>query len=396
MNAGLRPRVAIVRGPYLNPFEMQTYVPLLSQFDLTAFATHDALYDISETELPVRRLHRPKEIGFDIPRWRGLCNTAARLLCGSEDRMLGLEQALAGFNLVHVVETYNYFSLQAVQAKATSGVPVVVTVWDNIAHNRDDVPRYARCKAAVLRLADLFLAVTDQAKAMLMAEGVDEKRIRVVGAGVNVERFRPEAVQGRCRQQYGLLDSERVILFIGSLIESKGVYDLLKAIKLMRSAGILQPGRHRVLYIGQGAESSRLRAQTREWGLHQIVTFGGSASYAEMPDIHRMADIFVLPSIPTPTWEEQFGMVLAESMATGKAVVSTRSGSIPEVVGEAGVLVPSGDPESLAQSLSDLLDNEELREDLGRRARKRVVSLYAHQVVAGKIADAYRTILGRA
>ena len=131
----------------------------------------------------------------------------------------------------------------------------------------------------------------------------------------------------------------------------------------------------------------------RQLGLERIVTIGKDVSYSDMPDIHRLADIFVLPSIPTPTWEEQFGMVLAESMATGKAVVGTQSGAIPEVVGDAGILVPPSDPAALAQVLKDLLLNGEQRAELGRRARQRVESIYSHQVVAEKIANAYRALL---
>ena len=128
-------------------------------------------------------------------------------------------------------------------------------------------------------------------------------------------------------------------------------------------------------------------------GLASFVTFSGRISYTDMPAIHRLADIFVLPSIPTPIWEEQFGMVLVESMASGKAVVSTQSGSIPEVVGDAGVLVPPGDPGALAQELGRLLCDEAWRNELGHRARQRVVSTYAHDIVAERIADAYRSVL---
>lgn len=385
--------VAVVRGPYLNPFEMQTYAQLLSQFDLTAFASHDNLFDDSHIGFPVVHLHRPKEIGFGIPRWRGICNLATRFMFGSEERMLGLERVLAKFDLVHAVETYNYFSLQAVRLKAKTGVPVVLTVWDNIPHNHEAIRHLALCKQEVRESADAFLAVTEQAMNALVSEGVRVDRIHVVGAGVDVDRFKPGPADSGWRTRFGLSRGEAVILYVGSLLKSKGVHDLLAAAQLLRQWGIPQERPLRVLIIGQGPEASQLRTMTRQFGLEQIVTFGGSISYGEMPEIHRLADIFVLPSIPTPTWEEQFGMVLAESMATGKAVVSTLSGAIPEVVGDAGVLVPPGDPEALAQALHDLLCDEARRRELGQLARQRVASTFAHRVVAERIACAYGSLL---
>lgn len=69
----------------------------------------------------------------------------------------------------------------------------------------------------------------------------------------------------------------------------------------------------------------------------------GSYNYEMMPKIHNLVDIFVLPSIPTRYWQEQFGYVLVESMSCGKPVVTTTCGSIPEVVDNAGVVVPTND-----------------------------------------------------
>jgi len=388
-----RPRVAVVRGSHLNPFEMQTYAAMTSQFDLTAYATYDNQFDFRQVDIPVRRLHRPKELGCDIPRWRGFCNLTARLLLGSEDRMLGLTRALSAYDIVHTAETYNYYSFQAVQAKAACGVRVAVTIWDNIPYNWDDTPRYAQCKSEVRERADIFLAVTEQAKAMLMTEGVDAERIRVIGAGIDVERFRPGPSRAQMRRRFGLLGSETTILFVGSMIESKGVHILLEAVRLLYAAGTLRPNHHRVLLVGRGGEECRLRALTTQWDLDQIVTFGGSASYVEMPEVHRLADIFVLPSIPMSTWEEQFGMVLAESMATGKPVVSTNSGAIPEVVGSAGYLVPPGNAIALAEALHELLVNDARRTDLGCRARARIESTFAHHLVAARIVDAYQSLL---
>ena len=68
----------------------------------------------------------------------------------------------------------------------------------------------------------------------------------------------------------------------------------------------------------------------------------GYCDAAEMSHFYSSLDVLVVPSLPTPGWEEQFGRVVVEAMAVGVPVVSTTSWSLPEVVGDAGVLVPPG------------------------------------------------------
>jgi glycosyltransferase involved in cell wall biosynthesis len=86
-------------------------------------------------------------------------------------------------------------------------------------------------------------------------------------------------------------------------------------------------------------------------------------------------------------------MVLLESMACGKALISTCSGSIPEVVGDAGILVQPYDHLSLYQALKTALLNDALRQQLGQKARRRVETHFDCRHVAAKIDEAYRSIL---
>jgi starch synthase len=113
--------------------------------------------------------------------------------------------------------------------------------------------------------------------------------------------------------------------------------------------------------------------------------FLGFVPYSEMPILHRLADVLVLPSYPTMTWQEQFGMVLAEAMASGKPVISTRSGSIPEVVEEAGLLISPGDYYALAQGIEHLMNNEDLRGQLRQWGRERSESLFCNKKMAAKL-----------
>jgi glycosyltransferase involved in cell wall biosynthesis len=106
-----------------------------------------------------------------------------------------------------------------------------------------------------------------------------------------------------------------------------------------------------------------------------------------------MADIFTLPSIPVDYWQEQFGIVLIESMASGKPIVTTISGSIPEVVGDAAVLVQPADHLALYHAFKDLVLSKEKCRSLGNRARARAEELFSLDVVSERLRRAIRSTL---
>ena len=122
------------------------------------------------------------------------------------------------------------------------------------------------------------------------------------------------------------------------------------------------------------------------------VKFLGSIKYREMPEIHNLADIFCLPSLETKTWAEQFGYSMVEAMSCGKPVVSTWTGSIPEVVKhrETGILVKPNDSDELCFALEELLVNNKERHAYGGNAREWVLKRFEANGIANQLADIYR------
>jgi glycosyltransferase involved in cell wall biosynthesis len=149
----------------------------------------------------------------------------------------------------------------------------------------------------------------------------------------------------------------------------------------------------KLLIAGKGPEEAAIRKFIRRLDLERHARLIGPHSYQEMPRIHNLADVFVLASQPIPGWQEQFGYVLAESMACGKAVVATSSGSITEVVGDAGVIVPPSDFQSLAGALGRLLAGPDRRHELGARARMRATELFDLRTVSAQIMSHYEAVL---
>jgi glycosyltransferase involved in cell wall biosynthesis len=107
-------------------------------------------------------------------------------------------------------------------------------------------------------------------------------------------------------------------------------------------------------------------------------------------------DVLVVPSRTTRNWAEQFGRVIVEAMARDVPVVGSSSGAIPEVIGDAGLVVPEGDVEALAAALTRLRAEDDLRRTLVERGRQRVKRVYAEDMVMRGTVAFYEKVLGAA
>lgn len=361
----LHAKIAIIRGPNLNQWEMQNYEPLCQSFDITAYTTTQPSFDLSHIKLPVVKLPSHPQ------------NPAC---------MTGLEAELLDKDIIYTADITWYFTYQAAMFKQKFAKKVVALEWENIpfAYEEDewmrDLKRFNR------QMVDVFIAVTERARDALILEGVPEDKIRVIPMGINIDRFRPDDKEKtKLRREYGIGDEERVVLFTGRMVWEKGIYDLIYAAKLLMLANGVKDIHPRFVVIGKGPEYQGVRSRVCEMGIEPVFTFIESYPYDKMHEMYNMADIFVLPSIATRTWKEQFGMALIEAMACGLPVISTYSGSIPEVVGDAGILVQANDPRGLYQAIKGLLNNEEHRKDLRKKGRERAIREYDSKKIARKV-----------
>ena len=106
----------------------------------------------------------------------------------------------------------------------------------------------------------------------------------------------------------------------------------------------------------------------------------------------NILNVLVLPSQTTPRWKEQFGRVLIEAGACGIPVVGSNSGAIPEVIGDAGLVFPEGDSESLANCLLQLIENPTLCKQFGEIGRKRALEKFSWQEVANQMREIYLSL----
>ncbi|MBM2842118.1 MAG: hypothetical protein HW412_2646 [Bacteroidetes bacterium] len=385
----MKKRIALVRGPNLNSWEMQNFVPLKESFDITAISSYLPEYRLTAEEFPVRSLFSWGQLA----RARVLRRLLQSYLGDFHD-LQGLHGALKGFDIVHTAETQYLFSYQTALAKRSLGFKLAVSVWENIPFLLNNAAS-RRNREVVFREADIILAVSERTKEALILEGAAAEKIKVQPPGIDTEVFHPMTRDAGLLRAFGCSEEDFVILMVSRLVRQKGIYDLLFAFKRLTDR-LGQKKKIRLLIGGTGPEEKRFRDMVSQLGMRDSVRMIDAHQYQSMPAIHNLADVFVLPSRPTPIWQEQFGYVLLESMACGKPVISTLSGSIPEVVGDAGMLVPPSDFVSLTNSLERIVMDDKLRADLGRRGRTRACEKFDLRKISGQFKTYYESLLGMA
>ncbi len=169
----------------------------------------------------------------------------------------------------------------------------------------------------------------------------------------------------------------------------KGVDYLIKALHILNSAR-RERGENLafLLVAGNGSERDRLQNLANTLDTQDSIVWLGELKLESMPSFYAACDVVVTPSITTQTWREQFGRVPVEAMATGTPVIVSDSGSLPEVVGTAGVIVRERDDHQLAEALTTLL-----REDRQKRiedGRRLVLEKYRWKTIADEMLKLYR------
>jgi glycosyltransferase involved in cell wall biosynthesis len=305
---------------------------------------------------------------------------------------MGLVRATrrSGVELVHVP----YFS-----APLRQRVPHVVTVHDVIplvlpAYGGSPRMRaYLRLVRRAARRAALILTDSEHARGDIVTHlGIPPDRIRTTPLAVArdarpIESEADRVEVERTLARYGL--ARPFVLYVGGLDVRKRVPQLIRGFASALAAqpaplDLVIPGR---AHGGNPAVYPPLEPVARELGVEERVRFIGFVSDAEKIDLYRAAVVFVFPSE-----YEGFGLDPLEAMACGAPVICSNRSSLPEVVGDAGLLIDP-EPDVIARALVCVLNDAGLRADLSRRALRRAAR-FTWEHTARLTLDAYREVLG--
>lgn len=215
------------------------------------------------------------------------------------------------------------------------------------------------------RMSDRILTVSETSKRdILRFFNVDAEKITVIYNGID-ERFRrqpPEEEMVRVRERYQLEGD--FVLYAGNVKPHKNLERLFDAFHLVRQRGVDQV---KLVVIGdEVSKYAELRRAVHKYNLHKYVRFLGFLPDETLAVLYRLATVFVFPSL-----YEGFGLPPLEAMASGAPVVTSNVSSLPEVAGDAAVLVDPYNPESIADGLVRVLTEPDLQAILKARGLQR-------------------------
>jgi glycosyltransferase involved in cell wall biosynthesis len=281
-------------------------------------------------------------------------------------------------DLVHVdEEPYNLATAHSLWLARRAGAKALFFSWQNI-QRRYPFP-FRLLEGYVLGHVDYGLVGNAESAEVWRAKGYGGPLEVIPQFGVDPDLFSPAPrPEGR-----GF-----IVGYVGRLVEEKGVDLLLLALSRLEGAW-------RAYILGRGPARESLQERARALGLSGRVSFDDLVPSTQMPGYYRQFDALVLPSRTRPNWKEQFGRVLVEAMACGVPVIGSDSGEIPNVIGDAGLIFAEGRPDLLQAHLARLMRDEDLRRDLARRGRERVLACYTQAQIAARTYDVYKAMLAR-
>ncbi len=239
----------------------------------------------------------------------------------------------------------------ALWAARQLGLPIVIGALGTDIHMRSGLNAWLTRRT--LQAADAVITVSQaMTRYTHGTHGVPLERITTIVNGFNTQVFYPRQ-RVDARHKAGLADQDRLILYVGRLIEAKGLRELLHAFEgLFATQARNGTGSTRLALIGEGAMKTELQSMIAAAKLEDRVTLLGGRAPAEVADWMSAADVMTLPS-----WSEGYPNVLVESLACGCPVVATRVGGIPEIVTERnGLMVPPREVAALQAGLQQALN----------------------------------------
>jgi glycosyltransferase involved in cell wall biosynthesis len=297
-----------------------------------------------------------------------------------------VNRCLPGSGVVHLHAHFAHSPASvALYASALSGLPFSFT-----AHAKDIYTSESRQLREKIALARFVVTCTEyNRRHLLRLAGGLPTPIHCVYHGIDTRLFGSDgAVRSPLSPPYR-------VLTVARLIQKKGIPTVLRAIQQLLERGV----RLSYTLIGDGQDRDTILGLVRELGLGAVVRWLGTQPHGVVLEHYRRADLFVLGcEVADDGDRDGIPNVLFESMAMGVPVVATDVSAIPELVrsGDTGLLVPPGQPDTLAAAMLTMLTDGGLRQRAIAASRERVRRDFDHRALVGALAEIYREALSEA
>jgi glycosyltransferase involved in cell wall biosynthesis len=321
--------------------------------------------------VPDRIRQRPLYLGL-IPPYLACGMVAAARLARS-----------GRFDLVHAFWPIPHAVL-GLAAKYAGGLPLISTFFGvELTWLRKQLPVLRPVLHQIVRHSDAVTAISSYT-AGLLRELVPSARPILVPFGATVDVGHHPLPRPAGGNPYTLL-------FVGRLVERKGVHVLLDAMRLLVSNREV-----RLEIVGDGPMRDELAERAAVLGLGTSVRFAGLVSDADLAHHYSSCDVFVLPAVVDSKGDtEGLGVVLIEALAYGKPVIASGVGGIPDIVqhGRTGLLVPPGDSAALAEAVATYMDDPATAERLADAGRRHVQRTFSWHGITQALSRLYQQVL---
>jgi len=288
------------------------------------------------------------------------------------------------YDIVHDNQTMAYGILKIQEF----GLPVVETIHHPVTIDRDLAIQSATSLKDKLGLRRWFSFIDMQIKVARRLShiitvsqtasqhiantfGISKDKVHVIHNGIDTDIFSPSPKTNRIEN--------RLLVVISRDTAVKGLKYILEALATLRQKHPLE-----LIVVAKGTDNKATQRLINTLGIRDYVKFIDEIDTAELVHQYRLSSIVVIPSI-----YEGFGLPAAEAMSCGVPVVSTTAGALPEVVGDAGILVPPADVKALVEAISALVINPDKRKLLSQMGRKRILQKFNWRNTAKGTADVY-------
>jgi len=227
-----------------------------------------------------------------------------------------------------------------------------------------------------LKMADHIYALSNSLKDIQIERGTEASRIEAISTGVDTNLFKP--VEQR-------RNGERKVLFVGRLVENKGLQHLIRAFAsvIQRTGGV------QLIIVGDGNEMYTCKELLKELVLEDRVHCMGFVDHSDLVQIYNSSDLVVLHS-----QSEGLPNVVLEAQACGLPVLGTDVGEVPILLDRGrGSIVPFGDQEALAEEMLRLLSDDRLRKEMGAKGREYVLKEHSLSVVKEKYLAMFKRVV---
>jgi glycosyltransferase involved in cell wall biosynthesis len=292
--------------------------------------------------------------------------------------------ALNKYDIVHDNQTMAYGILRIQKL----GLPVVETIHHPVTIDRDLAIQSAKSLKDKLGLKRWFSFIDMQIKVARRLSHIitvsqtarqhisdsfqiPEDKLRVIYNGIDSDIFCPSKAITR-------LDN-RLLVVISRDTPVKGLRYLLEALAILNRQYQLE-----LVVVAKGTDNRTTQSLMETLNIRNYVKIIDEIDTAELVNQYRLATIVVIPSI-----YEGFGLPAAEAMACGTPVVATSAGALPEVVGDAGILVPPANAKALVGAISALIASPDMRQHLGEIGRRRIVDTFNWKNTAERTLEVY-------